>query len=264
MRSPKPLIGVIHLMALPGTPANERPLTEIAEIAQQEAAIYRDSGADGIIVENMHDVPYLRNTVGPEIVAAMSVVAAGVRKVAPQLPIGVQVLAAANHEALAIALAAELDFVRVEGFAFAHIADEGLIQSCAGDLLRYRKHIGAEHIQIWADVKKKHSAHAITSDVNLAETVRAVEFMRGDAVIVTGAATGAAPTLEDVRSAASATTLPVLLGSGVTLENVGLYWHSADGFIVGSFFKRQGHWAQPVDADRVAKMVAALASLGKS
>ena len=84
-----------------------------------------------------------------------------------------------------LALAAGLDFIRAEGFAFAHVADEGIIESSAAELLRYRRTIGAEHVQVWADVKKKHSSHAITADVGLGATAHAVEFMRGDAVIVT-------------------------------------------------------------------------------
>ena len=60
------------------------------------------------------------------------------------------------------------------------------MDACAGPLLRYRKQICAEHIAVWADVKKKHAAHAVTADVSLAETVKAAEFFGADAVIVTG------------------------------------------------------------------------------
>jgi len=195
--------------------------------------------------------------VGPEIVAAMAIVARAVRDAAP-LPCGVQVLAAANQEALAVALAAGLDFIRAEGFSFAHVADEGVIQSSAAELLRYRRAIGAEHVQVWADVKKKHSSHAITADVTIGETAHAVEFMRGDAVIVTGATTGDAPKTEDVRDVKRATRLPVYLGSGVTAANVGKFLGDADGFIVGSEFKTGGHWAGTVDAKRVKRFMSAM------
>ncbi len=150
----KPLIGMIHVQALPGTPAHKRPVSEIIQIARKEAQIYLESGVDGLLLENMHDTPYLKGTVGAEIVASMTAVATAVRSVAPDMPMGIQILAAANQEALAVAQAAGLDFVRAESFAFAHVADEGLIEASAGDLLRYRKAIGADHIQIWADVKK--------------------------------------------------------------------------------------------------------------
>jgi len=107
------------------------------------------------MIENMHDIPYLNTHVGPEITAAMTVIGYEVRKIS-ELPCGIQILAAANTEALAVALAAGLQFVRVEGFVFAHVADEGLMNSCAGELLRYRKQIGAEHILVFTDIKKKH------------------------------------------------------------------------------------------------------------
>ena len=162
--------------------------------------MYRESGVHGIMIENMHDTPYLRGAVGPEIVAVMSVMARAVKDVS-RLPCGVQVLAGANTEAVAVAHAARLDFVRVEGFAFAHIADEGFIQSSAAPLLRYRKQIGADHVQVWADVKKKHSSHAITADISVGETAEAVEMMRGDAVIITGTVTGDPPSLPDIRDA---------------------------------------------------------------
>ncbi len=259
---PKPLIGVVHVLALPGTPSHDRTLADIIRAAAQEAGIYRDEGIDGIMVENMHDAPYLKGRVGPEIVASMTAVAAAVRAAVPDLPMGIQILAGANQEALAVAQAAGLDFVRAEGFVFAHVADEGIVESSAGELLRYRRAIGAERVQVWADVKKKHSAHAITADVSLAETVQAVAFFRGDAVIITGRVTGDAPALDDVVAAKAAGELPVLLGSGLTPDNLARYWEAADGFIVGSYLKEGGSWANPVDPERVRKMVARKRALG--
>jgi hypothetical protein len=257
-----PVIGMVHLGALPGTPAAELGLKQLTAAAIKEARIYRDAGVDGLLIENMHDTPYLRQGVGPEIVAAMAVIGAAV-KAAVQLPCGLQILAGANREAVAVAHAAELDFVRAEGFAFAHVADEGLIQSSAAELLRYRRQIGAEWVQIWADVKKKHSSHAITSDVSIGETAHAVEFMRGDAVIVTGLVTGDAPRPDDVQAVKRSTRLPVLLGSGVTAENLADFVGQADGFIVGSEFKQGGHWAGPVDPRRVKRFMKALGRVSK-
>jgi len=251
--NPKPIIGVIHVAALPGAPTNTLPVIGILAQAIREAAIYRDCGVDGIIIENMHDTPYLRGAVGPEIVAAMAVIGQAV-KLESRLPVGIQILAGANIEAMAVAHAANLDFIRAEGFAFAHVADEGLIQSSAAELLRYRKMIGAERVQVWADVKKKHSSHAITADISLGATAEAVEFMRGDAVIVTGSVTGAAPKLEDALEAKAHCRLPVLLGSGVDANNIADFYQAADGFIIGSYFKTSGHWANPVEAERVKKL----------
>ena len=253
-KTEKPVIGVIHVGALPGTPAQTQSVAEVVESAVREAVIYRESGVDALIIENMHDVPYLRGTVGPEIVAAMTAVGAAVKSAAP-MAIGIQILAGANLEAMAVAHAADLDFVRAEGYVFAHVADEGLIQSSAATLLRYRRQIGAGRVQVWADVKKKHSAHAITADISLAATAEAVEFMRGDAVIVTGRVTGEAPSLEDVREVKEHCRLPVVLGSGVDAENIGEYYAQADGFIIGTAFKKDGHWANGVDRQRVKRLL---------
>ncbi|MCA1557356.1 MAG: BtpA family membrane complex biogenesis protein, partial [Acidobacteria bacterium] len=158
----KAVIGVIHVGALPGTPASSESVSQIAEQARAEARLYSAGGVDGLMIENMHDVPYLRRRVGPEIVAAMAVISRAVKEECGK-PVGVQILAGANIEALAAAHAAGLDYIRVEGYVFAHIADEGWIESSAAELLRYRKQIGADSIQVWADVKKKHSSHAVTT-----------------------------------------------------------------------------------------------------
>src|SRR5258705_13635473 len=122
------IIGVIHLQALPGTPENKHDVAAITSIAVDEAGIYRDAGFHGLVIENTHDRPYLKTSVGPEIIAAMSVISAEVRRTVP-LPLGIQVLAGANTSALAVALASGASFVRVEGFVFAHVADEGLIEA---------------------------------------------------------------------------------------------------------------------------------------
>jgi uncharacterized protein len=256
----KPVLGVIHVGALPGTPAQQQSVAELITAAEHEAQLYRAGGVDGVIIENMHDTPYLRGSVGPEIVAAMALLGQAV-KTASSLPTGIQILAGANLEALAVAHAAKLDFMRAESFAFAHVADEGLIESSAATLLRYRKQLGAERVQVWADVKKKHASHAITADISLGTTAEAVEFMRGDAVIVSGNITGEPPRLADVHEAKAHCSLPVLLGSGVDAENIADFYPAADGFIIGSYFKAGGHWARPVDPTRVERLMSVIQKL---
>lgn len=246
----KPVVGVIHVGALPGTPRALQSVAELVNMARYEAKLYRECGVDGVIIENMHDVPYLRGEVGPEIVAAMTAIAVEVKSECG-LPVGVQILAGANIEAMAVAHAAALDFIRAEGYAYAHVADEGLIQASAAKLLRYRRMIGATRVQVWADVKKKHAAHAITADVSLGETAETVEFMGADCAIVTGSATGRPPTIADVQEAKSHCRLPVFLGSGITSSNILEFYDDADGFIIGSSFKIDGLWSNTIDPGRV-------------
>jgi uncharacterized protein len=263
-RQPKPVIGVIHVGALPGTPANTQTVTELVTSARREAKMYRESGVDGLAIENMHDIPYLRSEVGPEIVAAMTAIAIEVNGEAKSevgIPVGIQILAGANIEAMAVAHAAGLDFIRAEGYAYAHVADEGLIQASAAKLLRYRRMIGATRVQVWADVKKKHSAHAITADVSLGATAHTVEFMGADCVIVTGSVTGEPPSTADVKEAKAHCDLPVILGSGISVDNITEFYSEADGFIVGTSFKVDGLWSNTVDPSRVAKFMTIVSKL---
>lgn len=247
------LIGVVHLQALPGTPANKLDFSAIKSLAIEEAVVYQEAGFHGILIENTHDRPYLKTNVGPEIVAAMSVLGAEVRSAVP-LPLGIQVLAGANMSALAVAQACGASFIRAEGFVFAHVADEGLIEGSAGPLLRYRRAIGADHVRIFADVKKKHSAHAITADVDIVETAKAAEFFAVDGVIVSGVATGEPADPAEVAAVSDAVSVPTLIGSGISVENIGAF-PKADALIVGSSIKQGGLWSNPIDAGRTRSLV---------
>ena len=253
----KTVVGMIHVRALPGAPRHEGGLAPILDHALAEAEIYRACGIHALMVENMHDIPYVQHP-GPEIACAMAVVARAVKQAHPQLPLGIQILAGANREALSAALAAGADFIRAEAFVFGHVADEGYMDSCAGALLRHRKAIGAEHIAIFTDIKKKHSAHAVTADVDIVQTAHAAEYFLSDGLILTGAATGEAASADELRAVHAATRLPVLVGSGITADNLKTYLPLADAFIVGSHFKRDGHWANPLDPARVRRLLDAL------
>lgn len=143
---------------------------------------------DAVLVENMHDVPYVQDRrIGHEVIASMTRLCTEVKSVlAPRTPCGIQILSGGNRQALAVAKATDLQFIRAEGYVFSHIADEGFTDACAGDLLRYRKQIDAENVLVFTDLKKKHSSHAITSDVSLIETAHAAEFFITDGIILTG------------------------------------------------------------------------------
>ena len=251
---------MIHLGASPGTPKASGAPADVAGAAAREASLLREAGVDGLLLENMHDVPYLRREVGPEVTAQMTAAALAVRPVAHDLPIGVQVLAGASRPAMAVAHAAGLDFIRAEAFVFGHLADEGWMDADAGELLRYRKAIGSESIAVFTDIKKKHAAHALTADVDLQETARAAAFFLADGVIVTGAATGRQAAPDDVAAVRDAVDLPVLVGSGITPDNAASY-ASADAFIVGSSLKVDGSWANAIDPARVTAMVDAVGRL---
>jgi membrane complex biogenesis BtpA family protein len=253
------LIGMIHVAALPGTPRNELSVDEICDKASESAQKLRDAGFHGLMIENMHDRPYLRRDVGPEVVAAMVAVGREVRSAA-SLPLGVQILGGANQAALATALACDADFVRVESFVFSHVADEGRMDADAGDLLRYRRAVGGEQIRVFADIKKKHAAHSITADIDLVETAHAAEFFLADGVIVTGSVTGKAADPAAVEAVSRAVRIPTLVGSGITPENLAEFG-SADAFIVGSVLKHGGLWSNPLNPRRLEDMIQAFDAL---
>jgi len=253
------VIGMIHVHALPGTPRHDAAggFAALAEHALAEAETYAACGIHALMLENMHDVPYVQRP-EPEITASMAVLVREVRRAHPGIPLGVQVLAGGNEAAVAVALAAGADFVRAEGFVFGHVADEGWMDACAGRLLRYRRAVGAEGVAVFTDIKKKHSAHAATADVDIAQTAKAAEYFLSDGVIVTGAATGESASLEELEAVRGAVRIPVLVGSGITADNAAAYAPLADALIVGSWFKRGGDWKNPLDPARIRAVLGAV------
>ncbi|KAH8315169.1 hypothetical protein KR067_012568 [Drosophila pandora] len=247
------VIGMIHVDALPGTPRYGGNWKQTIEKAIFEANLYKKHQLDAVLIENMHDIPYVpERHLGAEIVACMTRLAREVRSVIPkETPCGVQVLACGNKQALAIAKASQLQFIRCEGFVFGHVADEGYTDACAGDLLRYRKLIDAEDVLVFTDLKKKHSSHAITADVNLLETSHAAEFFMTDGIIITGTATGHAASPEDLQQLSGEVKVPLLIGSGVTKDNIKSYYKDAHAVIIGSHFKKNGNWLEEISDQAV-------------
>ncbi|XP_076236385.1 uncharacterized protein F13E9.13, mitochondrial [Calliopsis andreniformis] len=246
------VIGMVHVGALPGTPLYNGNTNKIINNAIKDAVIYKECNVDGILVENMHDIPYIQSkNSSPETTSMMTRICTEIRKILPEnIPCGVQILAGCNKEAIAVAKAANFQFIRAEGFVFSHIADEGFTDACAGSLLRYRKQINANDVLVFADIKKKHSSHAITSDVSLSETVKAAEFFLADGIILTGSATGDPANVAELAKVKHTAKGPVLVGSGVTINNIENYL-SSDAVIIGSHFKFNGAWKNAVEKDRV-------------
>jgi hypothetical protein len=252
------VIGMVHLLPLPGSPGY-RGMEALVEAALHDADALVEGGADALLVENMHDFPCLREReMGPEVAAAMTRAAAAVRlRVGQTMPIGVQVLFAANRTAVAVAAAADLDFVRVEGWTYGHLADKGWVEASAGAVVRYRKALEAEGVLVLADVKKKHASHAATADLSLAETAANLELQRADAVVVTGPTTGVPPDAVELEAVAAASRLPVVVGSGMSAANAAVLAPRCRAVIVGTSLKRGGDWRRPVEVARVARFVEA-------
>ncbi len=255
-QTPHPVIGVVHLLPLPSSPRWGGSLKAIIERAEQEATALAAGGVDAIMLENFFDAPFAKNSVDPAVVSAMTLVAERISQMVP-LPLGLNVLRNDACSALAIAANINATFIRVNVLIGVMATDQGLIEGCAYELLRYRQQLGCD-VKILADVLVKHAQPLGTPNLQIAvqETIS-----RGlaDAVILSGMATGTPPTTEELALAkAAANGVPVLIGSGATWENVPHLIAAADGVIVSSSLKRNGQIEQPIDPIRVSRFVEAL------
>ena len=242
---------MIAVLPLPGAPRYGGDDKQIMAQALSDLGHYLKADVDAIVLENSHDLPYIKPPLPARAVEVMKRVAVEVRRRFTG-PIGIQVLEAANETALEIAQEADLDFLRVEGYVFAHVGGAGLIEGCAGRILRQRKERGCEHIKVFGDVKKKHCSHALTGDLDILDEVKQAEFFLVDGVIVTGARTTEPPSVAELRRVKKHAHVPVLIGSGMTPENIKTYYPLADGFIVGSTFRQGGRFLGALEPKRLA------------
>lgn len=265
---PKGLIGVVHLPALPGDPCYDgRSLEEITEFAMKDAAALVEGGMKAMIVENFGSAPFPKGTAAqpmpPHHVSAMTLVAGSIRKAFPEIKLGINCLRNDGYAALGIASMVGADFVRINVLTGAYVTDQGLIEGDAYGILRYRQQLNAQHIAILADVLVKHASPL--APISAADATKDT-LLRGhaDAVIVTGSGTGEPVdrrTLEEVAKAADGRS--VLIGSGTKPEALPNYATFIKGAIVGTALKVDGKVSQPVDVERVKKMVKAFDAVVK-
>jgi uncharacterized protein len=253
-----PIIGVVHLLPLPTAPRWGGNLKAVIDRAEQEALALASGGVDGIIIENFFDAPFTKGQVNPAVVSAMTLVVKRLMGLVT-LPIGINVLRNDGQSALAIATCTGAQFIRVNVLTGVMATDQGLIEGCAHDLLRYRRELGSD-VKILADVLVKHARPLGTP--NLTTAVQdTIERGLADAVILSGWSTGNPPDLEDLELATSAAKgTPVFIGSGADWENIPTLIQAADGVIVSSALKRQGKIEQSIDPIRVSQFVEAMRS----
>jgi membrane complex biogenesis BtpA family protein len=251
---PKFLAAMIAVLPLPGSPMYDGDDQRVIKQALSDLEVYKQEGVDSIILENDHDLPYIQPPLDEKGIALMTEIAREVRKRFDE-PIGIQMLEAANITSLEIAAEADLDYIRVEAYVFAHVGGSGVINGSAGKILRRRKELNAERIKVFADVKKKHGSHSLTIDLDIQDEIMQAEFFLVDGVIVTSQFTGHNPDKNDLIKAKSVTDLPVLIGSGMTPENISDFLPLADGFIVGSCFRKDGKFLETLEPKRLRKFM---------
>ena len=254
-----PIIGVIHLQALPGAPRyGGQAVKDVYAAAVTDARTLAEGGVDGIILENASDMPFSRpEHIGPETVAALTAACLAVRAAVPT-PIGITCVANGVIPALGIAKAVGAGWVRANQWVNAYVANEGILNGPAPEAMRYRSRIRADDVAIFADVHVKFGAHAITADRSIAEQATDAEWFDADVLIASGTRTGSPTEAREVDDVRSGTNLPVIVGSGLSAEQVPALFATADGAIVGQWLKHDGRWWNPVDPRRVDQLMAAV------
>jgi membrane complex biogenesis BtpA family protein len=244
----------VHLRALPGSPLYDGNLTEIYRRAIRDSMTAIDAGADGLIVENYGDKPYPKRVRDPVVVSTMSVIARSIKEKV-RAPLGINILRNSAIEALAVAFAANAQFIRVNVGIEVAVSPEGWLESIAAELIRYRRRIGASGVKVFMDVHVKHAAHLWARPIEKSAK-DAVERGLADAVIITGEHTGDPPSPEVAARVKQAVgDSPVIIGSGVNPDNVRTLLKYADGVILGTYVKVDGITENPIDYNRVKLIV---------
>ncbi|MCP4292888.1 MAG: BtpA/SgcQ family protein [bacterium] len=231
------VIGMVHLQALPGSPAWQGDLATVCAAALSDASALSEAGIKAVMVENYNDVPFYPGIVPAETVAAMASIITTMAHEFPNLALGVNVLRNDAASALGIAVATGARFIRVNVHSGASVTDQGSIEGRAWHTLRLRRQLDAPKLGILADVRVKHALPLAGRP--LGEEAQDLR-LRGlaDAVIVTGAATGSGANATDVETVREALPdCPILVGSGMTSATACDFFPQADGCIVGSSLK---------------------------
>ncbi|WP_456368070.1 BtpA/SgcQ family protein [Thermococcus sp.] len=245
----KPLIGMVHLKPLPGSYRYEGDLDDVIESALRDAKTIEKAGFDAIMIENFGDVPFPKY-VDKTTVASFTAVAKEIRNEV-SIPVGINVLRNDGIAAYSIAYAIKADFIRVNVLSGVVYTDQGVIEGIAYELARLKKLLPSR-IEIFADVHVKHAVHFFDFEDAIRDTV---ERGLADAVVVSGKATGKPVDLERLSLAKRISSVPVLVGSGTTYDNLPELWKYADGFIIGTWIKRDGKVENEVSLERARKLV---------
>lgn len=263
-----PLIGVIHLQALPGSARYGGQPWAAVEACARDAAALAQAGFDAAIVENFGDAPFEPGAVEPITVAAMTRCVLAAKAAAPSLMMGVNVLRNDAASALAIAVATESTFIRVNVHTGARVTDQGIVEGGAHRTLRSRRALDAvpdpradvAGVAILCDVDVKHSSPLGARPIE-DEVAELTERGLADAVLVTGSGTGREVDAAQLAAVVRSSSRPVLVASGATLDNLG-GCSAAHGVIVGSCLRASGRAGDPIDVDVASRFASAFRSAG--
>ena len=246
--------------------------------SESEARCYQRNGVNQVIIENVAAPYFVRSAQPPVIYWFMRALAELLKTSCPGFKIGIQVLACADHWAMEIACRTGLDFIRCESALFEGLRPEGRTAN-EGNLAklylmrnRLMAQLGLEEPgpQVYVDLHKKHTVFAPWLD-SLEPWLENILFQKIEGIIITGKATGAPVSEVDLRQARAAIesvkkqtaatvekpwSPPLVVGSGVSPDNIGMCKRYADAVIVGSSIKAGGYWECPVDERNLQDLIA--------
>jgi membrane complex biogenesis BtpA family protein len=249
---PKPLIGVVHLLALPGSPAFDREagMRPIVEAARHDALVCQEAGVDAILFCNEGDLPY-RVEVSMEQATAMSAVV-GEIETELERPIGIDMLWD-PFATLAVGRSVGARFVR-EVFIGVYESDMGQLRPDPGAAFSYRHAIGADEIAVFTNLTPEFASPLGTRTV--ADRAQGARFFGCEAALISGPRAGSAFRFADLEEAkAACPDLPVLANTGVRHDTAERILETADGIIVGTALKVDGRTENRVDLERARSMV---------
>ncbi len=248
----KCIIGMVHTLPLPGTPKYKDNMDFVRERALQDAKTLEKAGVSALIVENFNDDP-ASIKLDMEQLTALTSIATSVKE-AVNIPVGIDAAFCDWEASLTIAIAVGADFIRVPVFVDTVVMADGIVYPCASKLLRKRKALNAENILLLCDIQTKHT-HMLTGSVSIEESAVNAEAALADAIIVTGAHTGAAAPVDVLKELRKFVRIPLLVGSGFNAYNALEQLPYIDGAIVGSAFKKNGIISNPVDYELAKKVM---------
>jgi len=252
-----PIIAPVILKALPGSPGYAGNLESVIEFAVKDAKLLDECGVDGLSFENLGDAPFFSDEAPPETIASFGRIIGEARRVS-SLPIGVNVLRNCANASLALSQAYGGRWIRVNVLTEAYVADQGIIEGVAAELMRYRRALGAEKVAVFADIRVKHASPLAQRPIR-DSALDMVERGMADALVVTGPRTGSPPSPADLKALKG--LKDILIGSGLNQENVRRLLPLADGAIVASCFRREGYVMNPIEPQRVRNFVSIVRSL---
>lgn len=232
--SRKMVIGMVHLLPLPGNPAYGNNKDELVANALDDAHRLIDSGVDAIMLENFSDWPQYSTEIPLEAYSVMLNVATRIKEFCP-IPFGVNIEMNAFVQEWAMAYACNADFIRVEAFVDNRAGSFGYIEACSTPLAKLMKDYPSDTM-LFTDV---HTAETYgVPEVAINELAGNAINHDASAVIVTENDQSKKITVDDVKSMREAIgDFPILVGSGVKPDNVLDYLEYANGVIVGRGFK---------------------------